>query len=133
MTKHLALLPHQDVTAVPQLRNVFVFEGIQSARQDRLLGKLGAPPGTRQRKVGAQTHIDLGERATPGQDADQQILHFLGGCMVYGLDRQLQRSPHRRQKFRPRQTVTQYAQRRKSCLVRHGDQTDDGFHGTPPL
>jgi hypothetical protein len=132
VAEDLAFTTKERLTALAQLAHIGITEAVERARQGGLCRKLGPPPGMRQRQVGAQAGVDLRDSPTAGQDADQHIEQFGGWQVLHGLNRHAHRSQDRSQKARPHQTVAEHAQRSKTCIIWHGDQSYRGAHDPPP-
>lgn len=120
------------VASLPEARYIVISAAIQGARHGGLIGELGSSPSAGQSKVGPQTGIDLGNRATARQDAHQHIQHFGGRRMGDGLQRHGDRLQHWSQKTGAHEAIAKHAQGGEVGLFRHRDQTDCGMHLPPP-
>ncbi len=73
MLQTAALPPEQGLAAEAQVVNLRRIKGIQGPRNRRLLGKRLTPPGVGQDQVRPQPRVDLDDRTTARQHADQGI------------------------------------------------------------
>jgi hypothetical protein len=128
MVQSLAFFVQESSTGLAQLLNLLGSKTVQGARQGRLVGKLEPSPGTRECQIRAQASIDLMNRTTAGQNADQHIQQFRGGSVFDRFLGQMDCCEHRPQKGGSCQTVTQHTQRGKLGLVWHGHQSDYRAH-----
>ena len=124
--------PEQLLAALPQLRDMGWGEGIQHARDGRLVGKALAPPGVSQGQIGPQAGVDLLHRATSGQNTHQHIQQFVGRGMSDRFERQAHQGKRRRQEVGVHQTVAQDAQGGERSILRHHRQPNLGRHSTAP-
>jgi hypothetical protein len=73
MLQTAALPPEQGFAAEAQVLNLRSIKGIQGPCHRRLLGKRLASPGLGQDQVRPQPRVDLDDRTTARQHADQGI------------------------------------------------------------
>ncbi len=127
-----AFTAKERITSLSQLAHIGIAEAVQRAGQRGLGRKLGAPPGMRQRQIGAQASVDLRDGSTASQDADQHIEQFGGRQVLHRLDRHSHSTQDRGQKAGSHQAVAEHAQGGKTGIIRHGDQSYRGAHDPPP-
>ncbi len=73
MLQTAALPPEQGFAPATQVLHLRRIKGIQGPRDRRLLGKRLTPPGLGQDQVRPQPCVDLDDRTTARQHADQGI------------------------------------------------------------
>jgi hypothetical protein len=107
VTQRLALATKQERTGLPKLLHVLIGKAIQGAGERRLIGEGGSAPGPRECSIRTQAGIDLADRTTAGQDADQHIEQLTGRGVIHRFEWQVNRRQCRPQKVAAGQTVAQ--------------------------